>query len=67
MTFAVQETFGHEISGKVAGIENKFECKGDIVIDSGYIIGNDMERNAVPIWKEDIIRRILSGMTGMIR
>ena len=49
MTFAVQETFGHEISGKVAGIENKFESKRDIVFESGCIIGNDMGRHAVHI------------------
>ena len=49
MTVAVQETFGHKISGKVAGIESKFESKGDIVFESGCIIGNDMERNVLHI------------------
>ena len=67
MTVAVQEIFGYKTFGKVAGIESEFESKGDIVFESGCIIGNDMRRNAVHIWKEDIIRRILSGMTGMSR
>ena len=49
MTIAVQEIFGHKISRKVAGIENKFESKGDIEFERGYIIGNDMGRNAVHI------------------
>ena len=35
----------------MAGIESKFESKGDIVFESGYIIRNDMERNSVHIRK----------------